>query len=250
MKTVVFFVSLMLMSLQIMAQIGQSMVTVISQNGRIFSASMNNGGPSQASTQVTFSHVQPGNNFLEVFRPVGTFFGTPNNVQTLFRGMIQVPANMQLTYSINNRNQVILTHQTPIMPHMANGGMMHMPNHQMPIGAENHPGMMNHPNMNMHGNMAWGMHPQVFQQLMLTISNTSFDSNRRNIAMQGISGNGVSSQQVLEIMRLMSFENTRLDIAKFAYAHTVDRQNYFIVNNGLSFNSSRNQLNRFIAQSF
>lgn len=241
--------SLWLGAFQLKAYFGQSVVVIQSQNGMPFVASLNNGAPAQPTAQVSFTHVHPGNHFLEVFRAGGTFFGAANNLQTIFRGMIQVPANMQLLYVINHMNQLVLLQSTPLMGqglHFANN--FQQPMNQIHLGMHGH-GMTNHHSA-MFGNMAWGMHSQTFQQLLAAINSTPFDSNRRNMAKQAISSNGVSSQQVLEIIRRMSFESTRLDIAKFAYAYTVDPQNYFIVNNGFSFNSSINQLNRFIARSF
>lgn len=250
MKTFVIFISFCFFAFNLKAQFGRSVVVIQSQNGLPFTASMNNGAPVQPTTQINFTQVQPGNHFLEVFRAGGTFFGAANNLQTIFRGMIQVPANMQQIYIINHLNQLVLAQSTPLtMQGLHHANQFQQPMNQIHVGGHG-PGMINNPHAGMHGNMAWGMHPQTFQQLLATINATGFDSNRRNIAKQAISTNGVSSQQVLEIIRRMSFESTRLDVAKFAYPFTVDRQNYFIVNNGFSFNSSINQLNRFIAQSF
>jgi hypothetical protein len=58
----------------------------------------------------------------------------------------------------------------------------------------------------------------------------------------------LTSAQITDIMRLFSFESSRLEIAKFAYNYVVDPQRYFMVNNAFSFSSSVDDLNRFIGQ--
>ena len=47
-------------------------------------------------------------------------------------------------------------------------------------------------------------------------------------------------------MRLLSFESNRVELGKFAYRYTVDRGNYFVVQEALTLPSSRQELNRFI----
>jgi hypothetical protein len=47
-------------------------------------------------------------------------------------------------------------------------------------------------------------------------------------------------------MTLFDFENTKLDFAKFAYDRTYDRANYYKVNDAFEFESSIEDLNRYI----
>lgn len=101
-------------------------------------------------------------------------------------------------------------------------------------------------------NQSYGFGPQQmslgeFNSFIQTLRNQSFDSTRLKIAKQVISQNYLSTKQVSELMRLFSFESNRLDIAKFAYTHTVDKQNYYQLSNSFDFNSSINQLMNFIS---
>ena len=50
-------------------------------------------------------------------------------------------------------------------------------------------------------------------------------------------------------MLLFTFENNRLEVAKYAYRKTVDKHNYFQLNEALTFSSSKDDLARFIRQS-
>lgn len=92
----------------------------------------------------------------------------------------------------------------------------------------------------------YGMGNNEFNQLKSTIRNKSFDSSKLDIAKSALTSNWVSSKQVLELLMLFSFESSKLDIAKFAFPKTIDKGNYFIVNNAFTFASSSNELNRFI----
>lgn len=87
-----------------------------------------------------------------------------------------------------------------------------------------------------------------FGFMLQEISSQHFDSNRLQVAKQVISTNQLTSAQITDIVRLFSFESSRLEIAKFAYHYVVDPQRYFMVNNAFSFSSSVDDLNRFIGQ--
>ncbi|PCJ66880.1 MAG: hypothetical protein COA58_05360 [Bacteroidetes bacterium] len=85
-----------------------------------------------------------------------------------------------------------------------------------------------------------------FNLALNTVRSASFESDRKTIAKQFLKNNDVTSQEVLLLIREFNFESSKLDIAKFAYASTVDPQNYFVVNQGFDFRSSIDALNRFI----
>lgn len=86
-----------------------------------------------------------------------------------------------------------------------------------------------------------------FMQLKSSIANKSFESSKLQIAKQALAGNYFSSAQVADLMREFDFETTRLDFAKSAYPRVIDKQNYYQVNNGFTFESSIQDLNQYIA---
>lgn len=47
-------------------------------------------------------------------------------------------------------------------------------------------------------------------------------------------------------MLLFSFEDTRLDLAKYAYGYTFDIGNYYQINDAFTFSSSIDELNSYI----
>jgi hypothetical protein len=50
-------------------------------------------------------------------------------------------------------------------------------------------------------------------------------------------------------MLLFTFENNRLEVAKYAYRKTADKQNYYQLNDALTFSSTKEELARFIRES-
>jgi hypothetical protein len=88
---------------------------------------------------------------------------------------------------------------------------------------------------------------QDFMDICASIRKQSFNSTRVTIARQIIQAKTCfTSKQVLEIVRLFDFDDSRLEIAKFAYTYTIDKQNYYIVNDGFSFENSKTELSKFI----
>ncbi|HEX4875482.1 MAG TPA: DUF4476 domain-containing protein [Chitinophagaceae bacterium] len=93
------------------------------------------------------------------------------------------------------------------------------------------------------------MNNREFNDMKDQLRKEWFENNRLNSAKFIIDKNNFTTSQVRELMLLFSFENNRLDLAKYAYRKTVDKQNFLQVNDALTFNSSREELVRFIRES-
>ena len=85
-----------------------------------------------------------------------------------------------------------------------------------------------------------------FSQAKETLRKEWFENTRMTTAKQIIDRNYFTSQQVKDVLLLFTFENNRLDLAKYAYGKTVDKGNYFIVNDAFTFNSNKEKLNEYI----
>jgi Domain of unknown function (DUF4476) len=78
------------------------------------------------------------------------------------------------------------------------------------------------------------------------IQKESFDDRRINMAKQAAGNNNFSTAQVRDIMSIFSFDEGRLDVAKYFYNRTVDRNNYYQLTDALSFANSKDALLAFI----
>lgn len=94
-------------------------------------------------------------------------------------------------------------------------------------------------------NCRYPMDASSFRSAKETISKASFDETKLSTAKSVLTSNCVSSDQVVAICNLFSFEASKLDFAKFAYDRCSDRNNYFKVGNVFSFDASRTELNEY-----
>lgn len=85
-----------------------------------------------------------------------------------------------------------------------------------------------------------------FRDLKGTISSKSFEESKMTIAKQVLRDHCLFTTQVKELINLFTFEETKLDFAKYAYDYTYDRGNYFKVNDVFTFESSIEELNNYI----
>jgi hypothetical protein len=139
--------------------------------------------------------------------------GVPGTVVT--NGSVQ-QTTTTTTYG-TPQNQVIQQQQTYVMP-----------GYNGPVGCP------------------WPMDNATFNNAVSTINNQSFEDNKLQVAKQVFTTNCMTSAQVAQLLKSFDFEDSRLDFAKFAYGHTFDLGNYFLVNNAFDFSSSVDELNAYI----
>lgn len=93
---------------------------------------------------------------------------------------------------------------------------------------------------------SWPMNSMDFSKAKESVKSKSFEDSKLTVAKQILNSNCMSSSQVKEIMQLFSFEETKLDWAKFAYGKTTDPNNYYQLNDAFSFETSIDELNKYI----
>jgi hypothetical protein len=79
-----------------------------------------------------------------------------------------------------------------------------------------------------------------------SIKNQSFSESQMKVAKTFTKNNCLSVAQIKEVMGLFSFEESKLDYAKFAYDFCVDKKNYYQLSDVFSFSSSSDDLNSFL----
>lgn len=97
-----------------------------------------------------------------------------------------------------------------------------------------------------HEAYARGMNDREFSNVLKQIDKEWLESNKLKSALQIVRANTLSAAQVKELLLLFSFENNKLELAKQAYASTVDKENYDMVFDVFSFNNSKTELARYI----
>lgn len=198
------------------------------------------------SNTIFLDGLMPGNYQVQVLRP--THWGDQGVV---FNGTIRVPQRSDVTAIITQRGMKVNT--MPLALHGGSywdadcgpNGTVHVPN------ANGNGGFVSmrpqHPVQPVVCPPVFvGMHPDVFASALRSIELQTFDSDQIRVAKQIIRSNGASSIQMAEIMKLLSFESSRLEIAKFGFQFVADPENYYLVNDVFWFSSSIRELDRYI----
>jgi hypothetical protein len=86
-----------------------------------------------------------------------------------------------------------------------------------------------------------------FESMKGSINSKSFEESKLTLAKQVINSNCLLSAQVREIMQLFTYEDSKLDFAKYAYGRTYDIGNYYKVNDAFTFETSIDELNSYIS---
>ncbi|MGI9191019.1 MAG: DUF4476 domain-containing protein [Chitinophagaceae bacterium] len=85
-----------------------------------------------------------------------------------------------------------------------------------------------------------------FDEARALIAKEGFDDTRLNTAKQVMAQNCLNVSQIIVLCKLFSFEDTKLEFAKFAYPYCSEPRNYFKVNSVFNFDASKQELNSYM----
>ena len=86
-----------------------------------------------------------------------------------------------------------------------------------------------------------------YSQIKSSIEKERFASTKVNVAKQALQAKKCFTvEQIIGILQLFTFEDNKLDLAKFAYVYCIDKENYYRVNDVFTFSTSKDELNRFL----
>lgn len=85
-----------------------------------------------------------------------------------------------------------------------------------------------------------------FERMMAKIADAGFSDDQVAMAKQILRTNCLKISQLVEILEEIAFDEGQLELAKFAYDHIYDLENYWEVYGVFSFSSSKEELEQFI----
>lgn len=86
-----------------------------------------------------------------------------------------------------------------------------------------------------------------FNDMLQSIRKESFNSTKIEITKSILNSKPCfTTQQVRDIVNEFNFESGKLEIAKYAWDYTLDKENYFRVSDAFSFSSSKEELLEYI----
>ncbi len=94
----------------------------------------------------------------------------------------------------------------------------------------------------------YAMTPTDFAAAKQTIGKSSFDDTKLSTAKSILASNCMSTDQIMQVCKMFSFEDNKLEFAKHAYSRCTDPKNYFKIGSIFTFDSNKEALNEFIGQ--
>ena len=91
------------------------------------------------------------------------------------------------------------------------------------------------------------MKKEDFDDLKGSVGNRNFESSNIAIVKTAIDNNYLSAEQVRTLMNYFTFEDSKLEVAKYSYKKVCDYKNFFKVYDAFDFDSSVTELKNYIS---
>ena len=90
------------------------------------------------------------------------------------------------------------------------------------------------------------MNDQLFQTFYKEMKNEPFKDDRMKLLNAALAGSDLTSAQCVQLTKLYTFDDDRMEIMKIMYPRIVDKEAFFTVINTLTFSSSKEKMKDFI----
>ena len=90
------------------------------------------------------------------------------------------------------------------------------------------------------------MNDQLFQTFYKEMKNEPFKDDRMKLLNAALAGSDFTSAQCLQLTKLYTFDDDRMEIMKIMYLRIVDKEAFFTVINTLTFSSSKEKMKDFM----
>ena len=90
------------------------------------------------------------------------------------------------------------------------------------------------------------MNDQLFQTFYKEMKNEPFKDDRMKLLNAALAGSDFTSAQCLQLTKLYTFDDDRMEIMKIMYPRIVDKEAFFTVINTLTFSSRKEKMKDFI----
>ena len=90
------------------------------------------------------------------------------------------------------------------------------------------------------------MSNEEFGQFYRSYTGKSFDKDKMETFYMALKGVYFTTQQIVQMVNVLSFDDNRLELAKAAYDSCVDRENYYKVVDAMTYSSTKEKLREYI----
>ena len=90
------------------------------------------------------------------------------------------------------------------------------------------------------------MSERLFKKFLSEVKKEPFKDDRMEMIKTALAGSDFTSGQCLELTRLYTFDDDRMEIMKMMYPRIVDKGAFFTVIATLTFSSNKDEMNKFV----
>jgi hypothetical protein len=94
------------------------------------------------------------------------------------------------------------------------------------------------------------MREEEFEKAKRLVRFKALDKDKLVVARQVVAANYLESSQLCALMKVFTYDDNKLELAKYAYERTIDKGNFYLVNEAFSFNTTADELNKFLLQRY
>lgn len=251
MKQIFTLISILVFSLSLAAQsnedsrrngYNQSKVTISTLTDRQVKILVDGNNYSNRGNkeEIVISNLRPGYHAIKVYQQKNGNNGRRNNssMQLVYDANVYVRAQYHIDIVVNRFGKAFVDER------QMTGSYYDYNDYDNNDWGNNNNNNSNYNN----GSYMQAMNSRSFDQFKQSLRNESFDNTRLVLARQTIASNYFSATQVKDILQLFSYENNKLDVAEYAYKNTVDKNNYFMLNDAFAYSGSKEELARYIRE--
>lgn len=194
---------------------------------------------------VVFNNLQPGFHTVKIFqqeRSRGGWFGRrrDDDFRLVYTASVNIKPLFVTTIQLNRSGRAQISEQ-PMRNRYDERGWN---------GDKRYDNDRDEHRDNGYGNNGYGygrvLSNQDFFAAQRVLDREAFDNARLLYAKRLADDSYFTSEQVKDLAKFFSFDNSRMEFVKYAYAKTVDKNNFSIVCNAFDSNYSKDQLMNFI----
>lgn len=104
-------------------------------------------------------------------------------------------------------------------------------------------GDVHRPDYDRHGRV---MNEQLFRAFLNNVKKEPFADERMALIKTALANSDFTSAQCLQLTKLYTFDDDRMDIMKMMYPRIVDKEAFFTVIATLTFSSNRDEMNKYV----
>ncbi len=93
-----------------------------------------------------------------------------------------------------------------------------------------------------------GMRASTYEDLKILVKKEAFDDGKTKVIQAAIQNSSPSSVQMVELLKMYSFDEKALEMAKLAYNFAANKQSYFILKEAFRFKSTQDAFLDFLAR--